>query len=425
MLWKKRQVVVEIIILVITFILINRRALVFHELYPSMDFQFYYGSVWIDVFLWLSLLALCFWILFRENHIGDYFRRWIKNWPLIIFIGYSIISLSWSIYFTASLYRVLLLFFSSVIAAYLGVRYTSRQFLDILTWLGAVIVILNLLMVAFLPSMGTMPGYPYFGAWRGIFWHRNHMGSLEAMFNLVFLLGLVSGELSKKLRMLFNVVFYFLTLLLVVLSRSATGVILLVILNFVLLAVFAWLKWGARLRPPHYYALVGFVSIAFVIVLFNLDFLLGLLGRNTTLTGRVYLWEYLIEKVISLRPVFGYGFGAIWNIDSFRVNTAVTIGWSFPVLIADNGYLDILLNLGIVGLLSFLAVIILTCVRVFKSAITQHSFISSFPLLIMAYVLLANISFSLFLEFEEFIWVLVITILFLSTLDKSDSLKPK
>jgi O-antigen ligase len=91
------------------------------------------------------------------------------------------------------------------------------------------------------------------------------------------------------------------------------------------------------------------------------------------------------------------------------------VGWGFPVVIADNGFLDILLHVGILGFIPFLGVLIVAFVRSGKFAFRNPSLINFFPLLLMVYAVIANISFSLFLETETFIWLVIVASLFVVT----------
>jgi len=57
----------------------------------------------------------------------------------------------------------------------------------------------------------------------------------------------------------------------------------------------------------------------------------------------------ILPSYIARRPWFGYGFGAFWVQDSVNVfQIWTTVGWEPPH--AHNGWLDVLLDLGIAGL---------------------------------------------------------------------------
>ena len=67
-----------------------------------------------------------------------------------------------------------------------------------------------------------------------------------------------------------------------------------------------------------------------------------------TLTGRTGIWRAVTES-IAKRPLFGYGYQAFWlglEGESYRVILAV----SWVLAQAQNGFLDVMLEMGVVGL---------------------------------------------------------------------------
>jgi hypothetical protein len=87
------------------------------------------------------------------------------------------------------------------------------------------------------------------------------------------------------------------------------------------------------------------------------------------------------------------------------------VGWTSQPLIADNGFLDILLHLGIVGLIVLFGILMMAAVQSFRYAITRKTLADFFPLLFLCYVLIANLPFSMIAETEVFIWLLIVTVL--------------
>jgi exopolysaccharide production protein ExoQ len=364
--------------------------------------------------LWFVVLVLLIWLVKQKELQVAYVDAWKKNWPLIALIVFSAFSFIWTVSLPVSFYKVFVLIAASLFAAYMGIRFVPAKLLNILAWFVAIVATLSLLLALINPEAGTSVGFPYYGAWRGIFWTRGRFGSFMAFGNLIFLLQLAC--LPRKLISLApNFIYYLLTLALVFLSRSATAIIIVVLCHIVFFIIFAWLKWGRRLNVSHCTALVVFGFVAIALSIANLDFLFGLLNRDTALTGRIPLWEHLLRDVFSQRPVLGYGFGALWDHASFRSLTQAVVGWPYPVLIADNGFLDVLLNLGIVGFVLFLVSFVLAWVRAFQYAISRRTMLGFLFVLIMSYVTVTNLSLSYFFELEFFVWFLLALTLFRTT----------
>jgi O-antigen ligase len=265
------------------------------------------------------------------------------------------------------------------------------------------------------PDAGKMNFFPYDGSWRGILWHRNYLGSTMALGVLIFLLCFFLSDFGKRIQAVFYGACYLLSLALVVLSQSATGLILLIVLHFVLVGVALWLKWYPHMRPVHYLIIGALALIALVIGYIKLDLVLGLFNRNSTFTGRASLWAYLFTHVINRRPALGYGFGALWVQQSFQVQLRDAIGWPYPVMIGDNGYVDMILHVGYVGFLAFMLVIVLACWRMARFAFRKRTLIAFVPILLMVYVLLTNFTLSYFLETESLVWIIMVALFFAVT----------
>lgn len=397
-------------ILLVTFILANLRATVFIYLYP--DTSIWLGPAWIEIALWLLVVAAMAYQLKRRNEIAYYFSMWRRNWPLIAFVLLALISIFWSVDVVVTLFRVLELLLVTLIAVYIGMFYRPEQIMAFLFLFGAILLILSVAMVFGAPKTGTMYWKPFYGAWRGIYWHRNHLASITVLFNAIFLCRMFIAFKDRNSRGFLDGIFYIVSLLVMFFAKSATGYILFIVLHFAVFCFWLWLHFFERLQRKHYYILFGISVLAAALIFSNLDIVFGLFNRSSSLTGRAGLWDYLLKSMVSQRPWLGYGFGAFWTLDALRENVRQHIGWVSQPLIGDNGFLDILLHVGAIGLLLFLMIFIIASVRSFRYAISHRTLVSFFPFLVMVYALFANISFSLFAETEVFVWFLIVVILF-------------
>ena len=95
------------------------------------------------------------------------------------------------------------------------------------------------------------------------------------------------------------------------------------------------------------------------------------LGREdadvATLTGRMQLWTALLDEA-ARRPFLGHGYGAFWT-DARILQVSHSIGWMASN--AHSAYLDVLLHLGIVGLLCYVLVLTLAVGRAASCAIAS------------------------------------------------------
>ncbi len=98
--------------------------------------------------------------------------------------------------------------------------------------------------------------------------------------------------------------------------------------------------------------LIGFGTAAPFLRGANVAGISSKFGRNETLTGRTETWDELVP-VVKSRPLLGVGFGSFWTTARREF---------YQMSHGHNGYLDILLELGIVGM-GFYVALLLDCGR--------------------------------------------------------------
>lgn len=131
----------------------------------------------------------------------------------------------------------------------------------------------------------------------------------------------------------------------------------------VLLACFT--KYVRIRRGMIYGVILGAVMVPYIF--FLSPQLLAYIGKDPTLTGRVPLWRSLFELAQN-RPWFGYGYDYFWlSNDSIRLHRTLDwFAWE-----AHNGYLQQLLNLGLVGIALLIWLQLSCCTALVKKAV-QH-----------------------------------------------------
>jgi len=400
------------IILFIALILANLRATIFVFLHP--DVSVLLGPAWIEIAIWLLLGLAVVYSLARSGTMGEYLSMWRRNWLPALFILLAFLSTLWSMAPLTTLFSSLELLLAAIVASYCGMRLVPEKLMDGLFWFGALMLILSIALVFGAPPTGTMYWPPFNGAWRGVYWHRNHLASVAALLSIVYLCRIYLAVRTRNPSGILDAILYLLTLVILYFARSATGYVVFLVLHGTGMIAWVWLQLEPRLQRRHYIMVLAGAVLVALLVLSNLDLVFGLFGRDTSMTGRTSLWVNLIE-LAARRPWLGHGFGAVWTLDSFREEIRQLVGWTSQPLIADNGLLDIYLHLGITGLVIFSCMLIVTTIKSLLFGARQKTLAGFFPLMVMVYAFFANITFSLIAETEVFLWFLIIAGLFLVT----------
>jgi O-antigen ligase len=196
-------------------------------------------------------------------------------------------------------------------------------------------------------------------------------------------------------------------------SRSATAVVLWAILNGLTLLYFAWIKWGARWRSRGLLVVVILAAaLAVTLAVFSIFLVMG---KTINLTGRVPLWTNLLENVVSKKPWFGYGLETVWYFPAFQKWAAVSSGWGNGILVVNghNGYIDILIYLGVFGLILLCLFLGQGLASGIRRALETRTWLDFAPLLIFIYFLVVNMTGDFMVEFESFHWIIMVLLLFL------------
>jgi O-antigen ligase len=396
------------ILLAVIFYISNRRILL-----CSLNLSCGYVNAFADYILWGLVFLCALLLLVQSGKFLEYWLIWKANWLVILFILYSIASISWSIVPERSFHTVYIMVFSSITASIFACIYSPKSIFKILFSLTLIIGILSLFSALLFPSIGIHQDFVWKGAWRGIFDHKNDFGPLMALGNGLALLSFLQAITKQDLVLSFFS--YGLTFFLVIMSRSATAVVLIIILNGLALLYFAWMKWHSKLQSRNFYfitilslATIFLVSLIFVVLFF-------FMGKNINLTGRIPLWMNLLNYVVSEKPWFGYGLETLWYFTEFQNWASIVSNWGAVEYVVNghNGYLDILLYLGIFGLTALCLFLGRGFMVSFNRALIGRTWLDFFPLLVLAYILVANLTIDYFLEFESFHWVILILIIFL------------
>jgi O-antigen ligase len=169
----------------------------------------------------------------------------------------------------------------------------------------------------------------------------------------------VRGLTSK----IFRVIYLGSALPLIVMSKAKTAWCVAVLYLALILILIILRKF--RTRDSVALALAtGIASTGLAVFIYeNSNSILQLLGKDPTINQRTVIWSVLWEA-ISKKFFLGYGFAAFWRgIAGPSLNVILVSGWM--VAQAQNGYLDLWLSVGVVGV----GLLIMIMWRAFRDAL--------------------------------------------------------
>ena len=270
----------------------------------------------------------------------------LRDKLLMLLIAFALISVLWSYAPEATLRQSVTLLGETFLGVYLAMHYSVREQMRIVAWVLGIAAVLSLIAALAFPTLGigskSMPE-----AWTGIYGHKNIFGKLMALSTVIFFI--FTKDCRKKW---IGWGGFILSFVLVLLSRSLTSLVALIVI-LGLMPLYRSLRWrDIRAKAVVICAGALVVSVTIVVLATNPDPFFNALGRDpgqNTLVSRMHLWGDLLHKV-EQRPLLGYGLGAFWlgwegeSADIWSKQD----GWTPPH--AHNGYLDIWLDLGLIGL---------------------------------------------------------------------------
>lgn len=321
---------------------------------------------------------------------------------LLAFVGLSVL---WSVAPEVSLRRWIALVLTTGYGAYLALRFSLEEQLDILAWMLGLAVLLSLVTIVVWPSQGITSERVNFGAVRGIYFHKNPFGLHMALAAVVFALRGLSGPRRYKSWAMFG-----LALLLTIVSRSGTALITLAV---TLAAMFCFKyirqRWRFAFVPTALLAAAGAAVIGILIFLQIAEPVLGIVNKDITLSGRLPTWQLMFDAVAQ-RPLTGYGYSAFWNGWDSPGGRFVWERLNWNPLHAHNGYMDLWVTIGLVGLSLFAATVVrnaVLAVRLIRSTSTAATY---WPLAFLIFISIANSMEGFLVKQNSFMWVLYVMV---------------
>ncbi len=353
--------------------------------------------------IWLGVYAIVFvLILLQANRFAYVFAR---DKLLLFLIGFALFSVLWSSAPTITLRRGIALILTTALGAYLALRFSLSEQLRILSWVFSLAIFLSLAIIFVRPEYGIHHGAPHVGAWRGIYHQNGVFGQQMTLGAIVFL---IYAKTNRNHRWLGWGLFSLATIALLFSRAVTTTITFLILLISIPFYKSLWKRWNSNSLVLYFLGIVVVMVCILIVATQQVEFLTNLAGKTSTFSGRTFLWVNLLEESRN-KPLLGYGYNGFW------------LGWEGPSARiwqlrtwlprhAHNGYLDVLLDLGWVGLSAFVIHFLMILLAALKWLRRHPTFDNLWPMFFLVYILITNATRSLILTQNSLVWILYTTI---------------
>ena len=313
---------------------------------------------------------------------------------------FAIMSAAWSLDPVNTIRRGTFLLLGTMLAFYLVRRFSVEELAQIVVLTGVIAGIAGILVSIALPSYGrdNFNG----GAWQGIFRSKNGCAQIMLFFFSAAACFRFHSPGMRRLRLLL----YPITALLIVMSKAATAYLMVP----GLLLLIAFLTGLRRYERHNKVFIVGAAVVLLVAATFAMPYimpvLLGLIGKDPEMSGRLPLWKAVITSALK-RPLLGYGYAAFWTgLRGESLN--IYMATHFEIYQAQNGLLEVWLELGLVGVV----LVISTFLRAAKDAMIclQHGYspITNWYICLFALTVIYNIDETFLASAHSLPWLLYV-----------------
>ena len=293
--------------------------------------------IWLPVYAATAILAAI--------RLPQMLRFWGPAMILLLLVGWAFASVLWSIDPSTTLRRSVALAATTLLGLYLAARYDGRELAEIVAWTFLILAFGSYFVCILVPSMGVHHGVNA-GLWRGLWYEKNALGMMMVYGSLAA----VAAAVTNPGRRIFWLACLIPFMGLIIMTHSATSLLTLAIvlggaMAFSLISLGPVPAIGAIwLGVAGALAIGGFYAIA-------PDLFYAAIGKDPSLTGRTEIWQAVL-RAHDQAPTFGYGFAAFWGLQSPPAMwIRDQLQWLVPT--AHNGWLDLLVQLGNVGVALF------------------------------------------------------------------------
>lgn len=367
----------------------------------------------------LALTATSVWMLVHHRDRWQWKRL---PYPLLVFLALATASIAWSFYPGATALGVVVTLMTVTGAAALAIAFDWGELLRALSlalrWILGLSILFEVVVSLFV-RQPLLPFWVDYGEGKlpiMYYWSRNLLfegdriqgivgnSSLLAFLALLAVIVFAVQLAAQRGPLGANLFWLGLAAAHVALTRSATITVALFVIPAVVAAVLLMRRvptqFERRVRYLGFTIVVGLLAIVGAAAYMFRRPLLTALGKSDDLTGRIDIWSTVIGMAQE-RPLFGWGWVSYW-VPWVEPFDDLVIRNNVVQLHAHNAWFDMWMQLGIVGVLAFGALVVTAAVRswlvatdresVAPPGVDRQTAVALLPLLLLAALLLQSLA---------------------------------
>ncbi len=325
-----------------------------------------YGREWV----YAVAAGAAAWAIWQRRALWPAVRA---AWPALLLVALAVLSTFWSVKPSRTERAASALFVTTCIGLFLATRFDLRRQLRIAALSFGGLAAATLVLVTVAPGIALMTGL-HEGAWQGPFSNRQFLAPLAALGGVACMLCALEWPEWRRLAW-FGAA---LCLVAVLGSRSRSGGITALAVAAAIPALLALRGVAAERRRAWLLGGSALAILATGTALLFPEFVLEPLGRDLSLSGRTEIWRLALDAART-RPWLGFGYDVFWSWN--EVWPALTLEVGYYIAHGHSAWVDLALDLGVVGVALFTGGALLAATRAARFAFARPEPAALWPLL--------------------------------------------
>lgn len=328
-----------------------------------------------------------------------------KDVYLIILTIIALLSFLWSDVLISTLKDSREILQMTSFGIYFASRFKPKEQIQLVAGAMFIGALISIFLALAIPAMGIhSTDHP--GAWKGSYGYKNLLGAIMVISSFTFFL--LPVERGNWLQQTYKWSGLGLSIALILLSTSKTSLVVSILL-FSILFFYRNYRWHGKVTVIFLDLFILVLGGVGTVVIGSWTEILTALGRDPTLTGRTPMWGIALTRLME-RPFLGFGRGAFWAPGSpYALEAGLAVAPGFIPPHAHNGFIDIILDTGIIGFTLFIISYLIAYSRALKLAYAAKEPENMWYLAFLIFLFMNNMTESFLLFKTNIYWTLYIS----------------